>query len=202
MSTHRIHKSAAKSNSGESSSSCDEQRYVAIDPLHQRSITTEPSDSSNEEISEDDKEWNPHEPDVLQNMSEREQQRQKIIYGESSALRLAATEVSTEIFLPAEIYTTERNHVRTLKVLDQVFKRPMGQLGQPYESLVDQMFPAAFPKLKSLHSYFASVLKRRVRSDSNVVTEIGDLLSEWVSFGYILAPWAFFLQCFASLITV
>ncbi|XP_023037751.1 uncharacterized protein LOC6640155 isoform X3 [Drosophila willistoni] len=77
-----------------------------------------------------------------------------------------------------EIYQTERNHVRTLKLLDRLFFLPLYESGLlPHEHLL-LLFPPALLSLRELHGNFEQKLKLRRVEHNHVVTHIGDLLAD------------------------
>ncbi|XP_068146998.1 uncharacterized protein RhoGEF2 isoform X2 [Drosophila tropicalis] len=77
-----------------------------------------------------------------------------------------------------EIYQTERNHVRTLKLLDRLFFLPLYESGLlPHEHLL-LLFPPALLSLRELHGNFEQKLKMRRVEHNHVVTHIGDLLAD------------------------
>lgn len=87
-------------------------------------------------------------------------------------------ESHTIYLLTVEIYQTERNHVRTLKLLDRLFFLPLYDSGLlPQEHLL-LLFPPALLSLRELHGTFEQKLKLRRVEHNHVVKHIGDLLSE------------------------
>lgn len=101
--------------------------------------------------------WSSNVPlDVLQNLSKAEKERQEIIN---------------------EIYQTERNHVRTLKLLEGVFYRPLQESGALNAEHLLLLFPPALLTLRDHHSAFEQQLKQRRAAEPNsVVGRIGELL--------------------------
>ncbi|XP_049802572.1 rho guanine nucleotide exchange factor 12-like isoform X3 [Schistocerca nitens] len=93
------------------------------------------------------------EEEVLQNLSPREKKRQEVIN---------------------ELFHTERSHVRNLKVLNQVFFRPMleNQILPPDQI---QLLFSNLEEVLEIHSQFNNGMKRK-RSESPVVGELADLL--------------------------
>lgn len=76
---------------------------------------------------------------------------------------------------PTEIYITERNHTRTLRVLQVIFMKSLDE----EHLLVDNLrllFPPALVDLTKLHRAFEKQLKQRRKESECVVGEIGDLL--------------------------
>lgn len=92
--------------------------------------------------------------DILQTLTDAEKKRQEIIN---------------------EIYITERNHVRTLRLLEGIFMRTLTESGLLVDSL-QLLFPPALQQLKDLHCSFEAQLKQRRTTSVSVVGEIGDLL--------------------------
>lgn len=93
--------------------------------------------------------------DILQTLSKAEKERQEIIN---------------------EIYQTERNHVRTLKLLEGVFYRPLQESGALNAEHLLLLFPPALLTLRDHHSMFEQQLKQRRTEQNSVVSRIGDLL--------------------------
>lgn len=75
-----------------------------------------------------------------------------------------------------EIYQTERNHVRTLRLLDGIFLRPLQESGVLGNELLRALFPSALLLLKEHHSSFEQQLKQRRIDNESLVGNIGDLL--------------------------
>lgn len=84
-------------------------------------------------------------------------------------------------FFFTEIYQTERNHVRTLRLLEGIFMRPMQESGALPAELLILLFPPSLRRLQELHTTFESTLKARRAEHCHVVREIGDLLTLMVS---------------------
>ncbi|XP_053684718.1 rho guanine nucleotide exchange factor 11 isoform X2 [Sabethes cyaneus] len=76
-----------------------------------------------------------------------------------------------------EIYQTERNHVRTLRLLEGIFMRPLQESGALSLDLLQLLFPPSLRKLQELHTTFESNLKQRRIDHCNIIREIGDLLT-------------------------
>ncbi|XP_055531941.1 uncharacterized protein LOC129722502 isoform X2 [Wyeomyia smithii] len=76
-----------------------------------------------------------------------------------------------------EIYQTERNHVRTLRLLEGIFMRPLQESGALSLDLLQLLFPPSLRKLQELHTTFESNLKQRRIDHCNIIREIGDLLA-------------------------
>ncbi|KAL5274603.1 ARHGEF12 family protein [Megaselia abdita] len=112
------------------------------------------SDIDDDNFSEAD--WSSHVPtEVLSNLSDIEKKRQEIIN---------------------EIYQTERSHVRTLRLLEKIFMKPLQESNVlPSEHLL-LLFPPALLSLKDLHSSFEQKLKIRRIENDHVVRSMGDLL--------------------------
>ncbi|XP_017837560.1 A-kinase anchor protein 13 isoform X1 [Drosophila busckii] len=77
-----------------------------------------------------------------------------------------------------EIYQTERNHVRTLKLLDRLFFLPLFDSGLLTQDHLLLLFPPALLSLRELHGAFELNLKQRRLEHNHVVQHIGDLLSD------------------------
>ncbi|XP_059622198.1 uncharacterized protein LOC132265518 [Phlebotomus argentipes] len=93
--------------------------------------------------------------DILQNLSDAEKKRQEIIN---------------------EIYQTEKNHVRTLRLLEGIFMQPLQESGVLNAEHLNLLFPPALLTLKDLHSSFEMQLKQRRIDSVSLVGDIGDLL--------------------------
>lgn len=92
-------------------------------------------------------------PQLLAALSQREVDRQAVIYGTcgESAGNTWRDPSQTETFLsssPPELFTTEVSHLRTLKVLDQVFFQKMRSVLNPEELAC--IFPN-LPQVYELH---------------------------------------------------
>lgn len=88
-------------------------------------------------------------------------------------------DVPSLIFLKsvlAEMYQTERSHVRTLKLLEGVFMQPLLHSGVLNNDLLQLLFPPALLTLKDLHGIFATKLKQRRIEHCSLVGDVGDLL--------------------------
>ncbi|KAM8714144.1 hypothetical protein ACLKA7_014313 [Drosophila subpalustris] len=77
-----------------------------------------------------------------------------------------------------EIYQTERNHVRTLRLLDRLFFIPLYDSGLLSQDHLLLLFPPALLSLRELHGAFEQKLKQRRIEHNHVVQYMGDLLSE------------------------
>lgn len=84
--------------------------------------------------------------------------------------------------LHAELFHTERSHVRNLKVLDRVFYRPL--LDNGFSDLVNLLFPN-LPDMLEIHGRFNTLMKARKR-DQPAVETVGDILVAMVIFFYIV----------------
>ncbi|KAJ6646299.1 Rho guanine nucleotide exchange factor 11 [Pseudolycoriella hygida] len=93
--------------------------------------------------------------DILLTLSDGEKKRQEIIN---------------------EIYQTERNHVRTLRLLEGIFMRPLQESGALNAEHLNLLFPPALLVLKDHHSSFEQQLKQRRIEHGSLVGDIGDLL--------------------------
>ncbi|XP_055917714.1 uncharacterized protein LOC129949975 isoform X2 [Eupeodes corollae] len=76
-----------------------------------------------------------------------------------------------------EIYQTERSHVRTLKLLEGIFMRPLQECGALPHDHLHLLFPPALLSLKELHSSFEQKLKMRRLEHNHIVQHVGDLLA-------------------------
>uniref|UniRef100_A0A182T8V2 DH domain-containing protein n=1 Tax=Anopheles maculatus TaxID=74869 RepID=A0A182T8V2_9DIPT len=113
-------------------------------------------DSEDEGTVEPEVDWSSNiPPEILSSISDLEKKRQEVIN---------------------EIYQTERNHVRTLRLLEGIFMRPLQESGALPHELLNLLFPHSLIHLKDLHSAFELKLKQRRSEHGNVVREIGDLL--------------------------
>ncbi|XP_039278678.1 uncharacterized protein LOC111045203 [Nilaparvata lugens] len=92
--------------------------------------------------------------DVLSNLTAREKKRQEVIN---------------------ELFHTERSHVRGLKVLDQVFYRPMrDQQILPVEQM--QLLFANLDEMLTRHGHFNQAMKARRKEAVPTVQRVGDLI--------------------------
>jgi hypothetical protein len=99
--------------------------------------------------------------DILQTLSDAEKKRQEVIN---------------------EIYQTERNHVRTLRLLEGIFMRPLQESGVLSGDHLQLLFPPSLQTLKDLHTSFENNLKQRRIDHGPLVGDIGDLLLAMVGF--------------------
>lgn len=81
-----------------------------------------------------------------------------------------------KLFL-AELFETERNHVKILKVLHNVFMVPLEQSKAMATELIQLVFPPSLLVLKDWHNTFESALKQRWKEHNAQIKEIGDCLS-------------------------
>uniref|UniRef100_A0A182REK6 Guanine nucleotide exchange factor n=1 Tax=Anopheles funestus TaxID=62324 RepID=A0A182REK6_ANOFN len=113
-------------------------------------------DSEDEGTVEPEADWSSNiPPEILSAICDLEKKRQEVIN---------------------EIYQTERNHVRTLRLLEGIFMRPLQESGALPHELLNLLFPHSLINLKDLHTAFELKLKQRRSEHGNVVREIGDLL--------------------------
>lgn len=113
-----------------------------------------PQWGSDAEVEPDPPDWTSGvDEEVLKSLSPREKKRQEVIN---------------------ELFHTERSHVRTLKVLDLVFRRPMLEAGLLYDQQMDRVFKN-LEKMLELHSNINNSFKAK-RKENPVVGEVGDLL--------------------------
>ncbi|XP_062561039.1 uncharacterized protein LOC134225187 isoform X2 [Armigeres subalbatus] len=112
-------------------------------------------DSEDEGNVEQEVDWSSNIPaDILATLCDAEKKRQEVIN---------------------EIYQTERNHVRTLRLLEGIFMRSL-QAEPSCNDLLQLLFPPSLRKLQELHSTFEGYLKQRRIEHSNIVRETGDML--------------------------
>ena len=83
------------------------------------------------------------------------------------------------IFL-TEFFHTEKSHVRTLKVLDRLFFRPLIENSFMSRELVDQLFPN-LEEVLAQHNQYNQKMKERAKAGFPV-GNIGDMLCEMVRF--------------------
>lgn len=76
----------------------------------------------------------------------------------------------------AEIYQTERNHVRTLRLLEGIFMRPLQESCLLHPDHLNLLFPSSLRVLKELHSSFEQNLKQRRIEHGSLIGNVGDLL--------------------------
>ncbi|XP_031622413.1 uncharacterized protein LOC116340198 isoform X2 [Contarinia nasturtii] len=111
---------------------------------------------SEDEGGDQEADWSSHvSPDILQTLSDTEKRRQEIIN---------------------EIYQTERNHVRTLRLLEGIFMRPLQDSSALTVEHFNLLFPPSLLVLKDLHRNFKQQLEQRRGDQEPLVEEIGDLL--------------------------
>ncbi|XP_032597038.1 uncharacterized protein LOC6568911 isoform X3 [Drosophila grimshawi] len=77
-----------------------------------------------------------------------------------------------------EIFQTERNHVRTLRLLDRLFFLPLYDSALLSQDHLLILFPPALLSLRELHGAFEQKLKQRRVEHNHVVKHIGDLLTD------------------------
>lgn len=80
------------------------------------------------------------------------------------------------MFIFVEIYQTEKNHVRTLRLLEGIFMRPLQEAGVLNADHLNLLFPPSLLVLKDLHGSFEQQLKQRRNDHGPLVGNIGDLL--------------------------
>uniref|UniRef100_A0A182P9U2 DH domain-containing protein n=1 Tax=Anopheles epiroticus TaxID=199890 RepID=A0A182P9U2_9DIPT len=94
-------------------------------------------------------------PEILSSIGNLEKERQEVIN---------------------EICHTERKHVRTLRLLEGMFMRPLQESGALPHDLLNLLFPHSLIHLKDLHTAFEQKLKQRRSEHGTIIREIGDLL--------------------------
>ncbi|XP_075211643.1 rho guanine nucleotide exchange factor 2 isoform X3 [Lycorma delicatula] len=115
---------------------------------------TTPQWDSDAEAEPDPPDWTRNVPeDVLSKLSPSEKKRQEVIN---------------------ELFHTERSHVRGLKVIDQVFYRPVKEMQILPPDQIQLLF-ANLEEMLVIHSRFNNSMKCK-RKESPVVGDIGDLL--------------------------
>ncbi|XP_070503861.1 rho guanine nucleotide exchange factor 12-like [Chironomus tepperi] len=76
-----------------------------------------------------------------------------------------------------ELFETERRHVKTLKVLQNVFYEPLKRSKSLSSELANMLFPPSFFLIKDWHASFETMLKKEWREQHGVLLKIGDCLS-------------------------
>lgn len=79
----------------------------------------------------------------------------------------------------AELFHTERSHVRNLRVLETVFYRPLSSIKLLPPEQVNLLF-SNLEEMLEIHGAFNAVMKQR-RKEEQVIGEIGELLLSMVS---------------------
>lgn len=80
--------------------------------------------------------------------------------------------------MSAEIYQTERNHVRTLRLLEGIFMRPLQESNALNSDHLNLLFPSSLLVLKDIHGSFEQQLKQRRIDHGHQIRKIGDILLE------------------------
>lgn len=75
-----------------------------------------------------------------------------------------------------EIYITERNHVRNLRLLSEIFMRPLQTLQIISDADLNLLFPPSMSALLGLHATFEYSIKLRRQEHEFCIREIGDIL--------------------------
>ena len=83
-------------------------------------------------------------------------------------------------FSVAELFHTERSHVRKLKVLNHFFYRPLQKNNLMPPELMERLF-ANLPEVLALHVEYNQMMKERIKSSGFPVGNISDILSDMVS---------------------
>uniref|UniRef100_A0A131YRA1 Guanine nucleotide exchange factor n=1 Tax=Rhipicephalus appendiculatus TaxID=34631 RepID=A0A131YRA1_RHIAP len=150
-----LNNSGSSSNSSLSTSRSLESPSQSWEAVHRSEVPTlGPFDDS-------DLEWDLEPPDwqaalgreTLRQLKPKEKKRQDVLN---------------------ELFHTERSHVRTLKVLERIFRRPL----QQQELLAPELLQRLFPNLDELlriHQGFSSLMKRR-RAQEPLVGDIGPMM--------------------------
>lgn len=76
----------------------------------------------------------------------------------------------------SELFETEKNHVKILKVLHDVFMVPLEKSKAMTSELIQMVFPPSLLVLKEWHNSFESSLKQRWKEHNALVKEFGDCL--------------------------
>lgn len=76
----------------------------------------------------------------------------------------------------SELFSTEKNHVRILKVLHNVFMVPLEQSKAMTSELIHMVFPPSLLVLKEWHNTFDAMLRQRYKEHFGRWNEIGDCL--------------------------
>jgi Rho guanine nucleotide exchange factor 12 len=77
----------------------------------------------------------------------------------------------------SELFETEKNHVKILKVLHNVFMVPLEQSKAMTPELIQLVFPPSLLVLKEWHNSFEAMLKQRWKEQNTFVKEIGEYLN-------------------------
>lgn len=141
--------------------------------------------------------WSSHvSAEILHTLSDAEKRRQEIINGKHCLkcvqnMKFNRSKLThslclfftlclfvhhSVLFCGLEIYQTERNHVRTLRLLEGIFMRPLQESAALTQEHFNLLFPPSLLVLKDLHSTFEQQLKQRRSENGTLVGEIGDLL--------------------------
>ena len=75
-----------------------------------------------------------------------------------------------------ELFDTERSHVRILKVLDRIFRRPLLESGLMPKEVVDRLFPN-LDEVLAVHSSYNNAMRNLV-TGGFPIGNIGDLLQD------------------------
>jgi hypothetical protein len=129
----------SKSGSSSSSSIAEIRLWEATTVLHSRTDLLQRADSdlADPDLA-DPPDWRSSiTPEQLARLSSSEQKRQDVIN---------------------ELFHTERSHVRNLKVLDQLFRRPLLESGLMPREVVDRLFPN-LEEVLSVHQSYNNAMK-------------------------------------------
>lgn len=119
--------------------------------------------------------WNPVNSEQIQQLTETEKKRQEIINGIfNHSVCLGRCSYISPF---SELFETEKNHVKILKVLHNVFMMPLEQSKAMTSELIQLVFPPSLLILKEWHNSFESTLKSRWKEHNALVKEIGDCLN-------------------------
>ena len=79
----------------------------------------------------------------------------------------------------AELFHTERSHVRKLKVLNHFFYRPLQKNDLMPRDLLERLF-ANLPEVLALHVEYNEMMKGRIKSSGFPIGNITDILTDMV----------------------
>ena len=136
------------------------------------------ADSDFETEPDDLSEWrHAIDQEELRKLNPREMRRQDIINGIFRLRPIFRLLCSIKKKI-AEIFTTEKSHVRNLKVLDRLFLRPLKESNAMPKESVEVLFPN-LEALLELHTQYNQKMKERAKAGFPV-GNIGDMLCEMV----------------------
>jgi len=146
----------SKSGSSSSSSIAEIRLWEATSVGSTSRSDLQRADSDLEAEQADPPDWrNSLTPEQMANLSSKEAKRQDVIN---------------------ELFHTERSHVRNLKVLDRVFRRPLLESGLMPKEVVDRLFPN-IEEVLAVHSSYNNAMKNLVKGGFPI-GNIGELLGD------------------------